>query len=102
MLGIKIIVHTNHAALRYVIEKKDSNITLIKWVLLLKDLNIKLADRKGCKNQVADHLSRFDNKNSVDEEKEIADSFPIEHVYTLSLSQRHHGMNALQTILYVG
>jgi len=35
---------------------------LIRWVLLLQELNFEVKDQKVCENQVADHLSRLDNK----------------------------------------
>lgn len=36
LIGIKVIVHTDHAALNYLLEKKVAKSRLIRWVLFLK------------------------------------------------------------------
>ena len=35
LIGCKIIVFINHAALKYLFTKKDTKVRLIRWVLLL-------------------------------------------------------------------
>lgn len=35
LMGAKVIIHTDHAALRYLMTKKDSKARLMRWVLLL-------------------------------------------------------------------
>ena len=35
LLGSKVVVYTDHAALRYLMNKKDFKTRLIRWVLLL-------------------------------------------------------------------
>ena len=35
LIGSKVIVHTDHSALRYLMMKKDSKPRLIRWILLL-------------------------------------------------------------------
>ena len=35
LLGTKVVVHTDHAALRYLMAKKDAKPRQIRWVLLL-------------------------------------------------------------------
>ena len=35
LLGMKVIVYTDHAAVKYLVSKKDSKPRLIRWVLLL-------------------------------------------------------------------
>ncbi len=39
--------------------KKDAKPRLIYWVLLLNEFDFEVKDRKGTKNQVADHLYRL-------------------------------------------
>ena len=60
ILGSLIIVHIDHAAINYLMAKKDAKPRLIKWVLFLQELNIKIRDKKGSDNVIADHLSRIE------------------------------------------
>jgi len=50
LLGTKVVIHTDHAALRYLMAKKDAKPRLIRWVLLLKQFNFEVKDKKGCEN----------------------------------------------------
>ena len=50
LLGTRVIVHTDHSALRYLMAKKDAKPRLIRWVLLLQEFNFELLDRKGTEN----------------------------------------------------
>ena len=62
LLGTRVIVNTDHSALRYLMAKKDAKPRLIRWVLLLKEFYFEVLDRKGTENQVADHLSRREDE----------------------------------------
>ena len=53
-LGTRVIVHTDHSTLRYLMEKKDAKPMLIRWVLLLQEVDFEVRDRKRTENQVAD------------------------------------------------
>ncbi|CAA7029248.1 unnamed protein product [Microthlaspi erraticum] len=80
LVGSKVIVHTDHAALKYLLSKKDAKPRLIRWILLLQEFDLKIIDRKGAENGVADHLSRM----RIEESIPIDDSLPEETVYAVS------------------
>ena len=86
LVGSRVIVYTDHAAIRYLLGKKDAKPRLIRWILLLQEFNLEIRDKKGAENVVADHLSRISQKseNEVDFDLPIDDIFPDEHLLALS------------------
>ncbi|KAK9011588.1 hypothetical protein V6N11_044435 [Hibiscus sabdariffa] len=80
LIGTKVIVHTDHSAIKYLVTKKDAKPRLIRWILLLQEFNLEIRDRKGTENQIADHLSRLENKSDSDYKNEIKENFPDEKI----------------------
>ncbi|OAO89360.1 hypothetical protein AXX17_ATUG01260, partial [Arabidopsis thaliana] len=40
LVGSKVIVHTDHAAMKYLMQKKDAKPRLLRWILLLQEFDI--------------------------------------------------------------
>ncbi|RDY12398.1 Retrovirus-related Pol polyprotein, partial [Mucuna pruriens] len=80
LLGSKIVVFSDHAALRYLLKKPDAKPRLIRWMLLLQEFNLEIRDKKGAENSVADHLSRIERES---EQLPIRDEFPDEQLLHL-------------------
>ena len=60
LMGQKVIVYSDHAALKYLLSKKDTKPRLLRWILILQEFNWEIRDKKGSENLIADHLSRLD------------------------------------------
>ena len=80
ILGSKIVIYTDHAALKYLLSKKETKPRLIRWVLLLQEFDLKIKDKKGSKNSVADYLSHLHSPSVGD----IDDSFLDEYLLAIS------------------
>jgi hypothetical protein len=63
IVNSKVIVYTNHAEIKYLLSKKDAKPRLIRWILLLQEFDVKIRDKKGSENVVADHLSRMNRED---------------------------------------
>ena len=42
LVGAKVVVYSDHAALRYLLKKKDAKPRLIRWVLLLQEFDLEI------------------------------------------------------------
>ena len=78
-----MIVFTDHAALRYLLTKKDSKPRLIRWILLLQEFDLEIQDKKGRENVVADHLSRI---VSLEDSIPLQESFLDEQLLAIGTS----------------
>ena len=81
LLGSKVIVFTDHAALRYLLSKKETKPRLIRWILLLQEFD--LWDKKGSENVVADYLSSIFIEHTSDP-LALHNSFPNEQLLVVS------------------
>ncbi|CAN6685184.1 unnamed protein product [Malus baccata var. baccata] len=72
LIGAKVLVYSDHSALKYLLSKKEAIPRLIRWVLLLQEFDLEILDKKGLENVVADHLSRLVNASTNE-----ANSLPL-------------------------
>ena len=84
ILGSHVIVHTDHAAIKYLMSKKEAKPSLIRWVLLLQEFDLEIKDKKGCDNVIADHLSRVEQNETEKEEAKLTENFPDEQLFKVS------------------
>ena len=83
--GNKIIIFTDHFAIKYLMTKKDAKPRLIRWVLLLQEFYVEIKDKKGSENIVAGHLSRLEIlENMQKSQVHINDTFPDKQILALS------------------
>ena len=70
--------------MKFLLKKKEAKPRLIRWILLLQELDIEIRDKRGSETVVADHLSRM----LVDDPLPlpIRDSFPDEHILEVKVS----------------
>jgi hypothetical protein len=59
LLVVVVIVYTDHAAIKFLLAKKEAKPRLIHWILLLQEFDVEIREKKGVVNVVADHLSRM-------------------------------------------
>eukprot|EP00253_Pinus_taeda_P035492 PITA_35492 len=79
--GYPTFVHTDHATIRYLMNKSITPGRITRWLLLLQEFDITIVDKPGKDNVVADFLSRIehDGRNTP-----IEDNFPDEHLFVVS------------------
>ena len=72
LIGVEIIIFTDHSALKYLLTKKNAKARL----------NLLIWDKKGVENVVADHLSRLAIAHNT-HNPPIYDEFPEESLLTV-------------------
>ena len=80
LIGNKVIMQTDHSAIKYLMTKKDAKPRLIRWVLLLQEFDLEIKDKKGIENLVADHLSRLEGPR---DEVPVSDDFLYEKLLVI-------------------
>ena len=94
LIGAKVIVYTDHSAIKYLLAKKDAKPCLIRWILMLQEFDMEIRDKKGIENLVADHLSRIKLEKENETTPPINENFPDEQLFAY-IVHRHHGMMIL-------
>jgi hypothetical protein len=79
IVNSKVIVYTDHAAINYLLAKKDAKPRLICWILLLHKFDVEIRDKKAVENVVANHLSPMNH--GQDDKEPIEDKMRDDHLY---------------------
>ncbi|CAN6573248.1 unnamed protein product [Malus baccata var. baccata] len=90
LIGTKVIVFTDHAALKYLFTKKEAKPRLIRWMLLLQEFDIEIKDKNGSDNVVADHLSMLVREEEI---LPISEMFPDEQLLSIRILEKTVGPN---------
>eukprot|EP00253_Pinus_taeda_P034176 PITA_34176 len=78
--GYTTFVHTDHSAIKYLMNKSVTNARVTRWLLLLQEFDITIVDRPGKENVVVDFLSRLKTSENIP----VDDSFPDEYLFAVS------------------
>ena len=77
LLGYRIIFHTDHDSLKYLVNKPDLSERIARWILLLQEFNNEVVVKSGKSNSNADYLSRQRGEEAVEDIRaEFLDEFP--------------------------
>ena len=76
-------VHTDHVAIKYLMNKPDVNARIIRWFLLLQLFDLTIVDKPGKENVVVDFLSGMNLP--AGEEGMVDDQLPNEHLFAISV-----------------
>ena len=79
--GYQVFVHTDHAAIRFLMKKHVTNGRVTWWLLLLQEFDITILEKPGNDNVVADFLSRLTIGDNCTPTK---DSFLDEYSFSIS------------------
>ena len=80
LIGNKVVVHTDHSVIKYLMTKKDTKPRLIWWVLLLQEFDLEIKYKKGTENLVVNHLSQLEGAS---DEVQVNDDFPDEQLLAI-------------------
>ncbi|CAL1379299.1 unnamed protein product [Linum trigynum] len=70
----KVIVYTDHSAIRFLTSKTDTKPRLIRVILLIQEFDVEIKDKKGVENLVVDHLPRLEGPGGTTSQDEINDT----------------------------
>jgi len=75
IINSKMVVFSDHVAIRYLLYKKEAKPRLIRWILMLQEFDLEIRDKKGAENVVGDNFSRL----KLDDEE--MDEVPIDEFF---------------------
>ena len=82
LLGYPFVFHTDHDALKYMINKPLLSGRIARWILLLQEFNFTIEIRPGKRHANADHLSRLTNELG---KEPIPDALPDANLFVIDV-----------------
>eukprot|EP00253_Pinus_taeda_P007337 PITA_07337 len=79
--GYETFIHTDHSAIRYLMNRPVTNGRVTRWLHILQEFNIIVLDRPGKQKAVADFLFRIQNTK---EDSPVEDKFPDEYLFAVT------------------
>ncbi|MCO5557758.1 hypothetical protein L7F22_011329 [Adiantum nelumboides] len=74
LLGSKVILHVDHQALIYIVNKASLVGKMARWMLILQEFDYVIQHTPGNQNAMADFLSRLEKQGPDVEEGELPDA----------------------------
>ena len=87
LIGVKVIVYTDHPAIKYLLTKKDAKPRLIRWIFTLQEFDLEIRHKKCTENLVAYHLSIIELEKENETTPPINESFSDEQLFALHSAQ---------------
>lgn len=84
LLGNKVIIHVDHQALIYLVNKPQPTGRIARWILLLQEFDYSVIHRTGREHLVADYLSRLE---SGEPPEGILDELPDAELFQIQAEQ---------------
>src|SRR5450759_702690 len=81
LLGYDVVTHTDHAAIRHLVNKPDLSGRLARWIMLLQEFQYQIKVKPGLGNKNVDFLSRLEEAAA---KESIRDDFPDEHLFSIA------------------
>ncbi|XP_074283283.1 uncharacterized protein LOC141607834 [Silene latifolia] len=74
----------DHAALKHLLNKKEAKPDSLRWILLLREFDLEIKDKKGARKCLANHLSRLTQQEGEDS-LPINDSFADDSLFSVDV-----------------
>jgi RNase H-like domain found in reverse transcriptase len=82
LLGYDVVFHTDHDAIKYLVNKTDLSGRIARWVMLLQEFQYQIKVKPDVGNKNVDYLSRLEE--GIVNQSLTAD-FPDEHLFAITV-----------------
>ena len=86
LLGYEVVFHTDHDAIKYLVNKPDLSGRVARWIMLLQEFQYTVKVKPGHGNKNVDFLSRLEEAEVVES---IKDDFPDEHLFAIAVQDEN-------------